>query len=847
MGGASRSEEEVLFQGTVKYTCDRGHTVGGLATLTTEFTRTCLSDGSFSQSGLVCLPKPCGVPPHAFSASRPDVAVVYGQTVTYTCLSGFATNPKDVSTTTSQLSCEEDGFVPRMPETCSPVVCNKPEFQDVERVTVSVGCDEVADDSRFKWITLDARITYNCGEGFTITGETSGAKSVTAVCGASGDVEVEGSQESLPTSICHRVRCGKPAAVIHAQLRLEDDGQKAVYTCDAGYATSEGKTTFETQCEATGHFSPVDQCQNIDDCRVHTCGPHGTCVDGVNSYSCDCAPGFEETDVDGEKVCGNIDDCGGVGCGGYGTCVDLVDGYRCQCSSGFEQITQGNDLICAAKSCGNVSVANSRTPMPLSLSYPESQTIQCAEGYSTDSSRSAESSSFVVECTADGSLINVQACQPVQCNAMPPMKYINPMVQVQYVFGQNAAVQCMDGYSDDGTVGGSTSFSTSCLSDGSWTLSDCSAISCGSFSSPSNGVATPAHASFAGLVHVSCDAGHSLTQASQVREAAYTCTSSGVYDIVSPQGVEISNTPTCYPVSCGVPPTVLNATADRTSEVTFGEAVTFSCDEGTTDGGVFDGNTFFTITCSDGGSFSTVSTCSVPTFSFVAVVKDATTGSSLSGALISWTTVSRSGTATTSETGATLVGVPSGPVKLVAEHSGYTPGEQVIVYPETCEREVPLIMSPVMQATGWRIVLTWSMEPLDVDLHVYWGTTSNPLKYQVYYRNKCTPLMTLDVDDRFSEGPETVTIPDWPSCRVDGEACKLLVKVNNYSRQPQMTDVKIEMYNGEALKKTFKVTNGQALNPASGEMESVSLSWWPAALLSDGTVQACHPTLGCVN
>ena len=64
-----------------------------------------------------------------------------------------------------------------------------------------------------------------------------------------------------------------------------------------------------------------------------------------------------------------------------------------------------------------------------------------------------------------------------------------------------------------------------------------------------------------------------------------------------------------------------------------------------------------------------------------------------------------------------------------------------------------------MQATGWRIVLTWGMSPLDVDLHKNWGTISNPLKYQVYYRNKNTPLMSLDVD-RFSEGPETVTIPD---------------------------------------------------------------------------------------
>ena len=53
------------------------------------------------------------------------------------------------------------------------------------------------------------------------------------------------------------------------------------------------ETTFETHCEATGHFPPVRHYRNVDDCRVHTCGPHGTCVDGVNSDSCYCDPGFQ--------------------------------------------------------------------------------------------------------------------------------------------------------------------------------------------------------------------------------------------------------------------------------------------------------------------------------------------------------------------------------------------------------------------------------------------------------------------------------------------------------------------------------------------------------------------------
>ena len=62
------------------------------------------------------------------------------------------------------------------------------------------------------------------------------------------------------------------------------------------------KTTFETHCEATGHFPSVRQYRNVDACRVHTCGPHGTCVDGVNSDNCYCDPGFQETEVDRVKL-----------------------------------------------------------------------------------------------------------------------------------------------------------------------------------------------------------------------------------------------------------------------------------------------------------------------------------------------------------------------------------------------------------------------------------------------------------------------------------------------------------------------------------------------------------------
>ena len=74
----------------------------------------------------------------------------------------------------------------------------------------------------------------------------------------------------------------------------------SVFAC--GYATSENKPTFETHCEASEN-SPFHQCRNVDDCRMHTCGPRGTFFDGVSSHRCGC-------DIDGEKVCENHDDCG---------------------------------------------------------------------------------------------------------------------------------------------------------------------------------------------------------------------------------------------------------------------------------------------------------------------------------------------------------------------------------------------------------------------------------------------------------------------------------------------------------------------------------------------------------
>ena len=102
-----------------------------------------------------------------------------------------------------------------------------------------------------------------------------------------------------------------------------------------------------------------------------------------------------------------------------------------------------------------------------------------------------------------------------------------------------------------------------------------------------------------------------------------------------------------------------------------------------------------------------VSTCSELIFSFVAFVRDAIAASSFAGAVITWETVSRSGTARTSSTVAALLDVPIGLLcKLIGELTVYTAGVPVVGITEVCNHKVPRVTAPMLQATRLRIVLT---------------------------------------------------------------------------------------------------------------------------------------------
>ncbi|KAI8512863.1 hypothetical protein Bbelb_095020 [Branchiostoma belcheri] len=69
--------------------------------------------------------------------------------------------------------------------------------------------------------------------------------------------------------------------------------------------------------------------RDIDECISAPCQNGAVCQEGVNSFTCQCVPGYTGTlcEID-------IDECASSPCLGGGTCVDHVNGYSCVCPKG---------------------------------------------------------------------------------------------------------------------------------------------------------------------------------------------------------------------------------------------------------------------------------------------------------------------------------------------------------------------------------------------------------------------------------------------------------------------------------------------------------------------------------
>lgn len=145
---------------------------------------------------------------------------------------------------------------------------------------------------------------------------------------------------------------------------------------------------------------------------------------------------------------------------------------------------------------------------------------------------------------------------------------------------------------------------------------------------------------------------------------------------------------------------------------------------------------------------------------------------------------------------------------------GYVTGYTNVVCTNMNNTSQDAVLSPVLSESEYRVVLTWSSSPSDLDSHA-----SGPLSagdfFHVYYSKKTATdndltVATLDYDDTSSYGPETITL----NKTLDG-VYKYSVhdysnRNNSSSTALSMSGAKVQVYAGNALIAEYSVPINKA-------------------------------------
>ena len=119
-------------------------------------------------------------------------------------------------------------------------------------------------------------------------------------------------------------------------------------------------------------------------------------------------------------------------------------------------------------------------------------------------------------------------------------------------------------------------------------------------------------------------------------------------------------------------------------------------------------------------------------------------------------------TIVTDENGCYSVTLPIGNYTLYAEKPGFVAVSFNIVVQTVATNNQNASITPIISGDKFRVVLTWGLDPRDLDSHME-GTLSNGGKFHVFYGSKSAfdgevEVCNLDVDDVTSYGPETITL-----------------------------------------------------------------------------------------
>ncbi|XP_030849096.1 fibropellin-1 isoform X11 [Strongylocentrotus purpuratus] len=153
---------------------------------------------------------------------------------------------------------------------------------------------------------------------------------------------------------------------LRMQIFREDINECSPDPCENGGRCSDGVDSFTCAC-APGYTGPTCGTDN-NECSPDPCENGGRCSDGVDSFTCACAPGYTG------PTCGtDINECSPDPCENGGRCSDGANTFTCACAPGYTGPTCGTDINeCSPDPCENGGRCSDGV---------DSFTCACAPGY----------------------------------------------------------------------------------------------------------------------------------------------------------------------------------------------------------------------------------------------------------------------------------------------------------------------------------------------------------------------------------------------------------------------------------------------------------------------------------
>lgn len=617
------------------YTCEYGYTldkkIAGYSN--SVFAVYCHANGTLEPKLRIdgvssCKPVECGAPPtlaHAIHAEGlSEMIVAFPDVVAYKCEPGWSLDGALDGPTSFNVSCQAHGQFKTAPYECK-------NMDDCEGNRCGANGD-CKDKSNPTGVHLND-YQCDCHSGFETKVEEENGTSY-HVCGNIPDCPLEachpGSCQDLVNDYackcpegykigkneaeglkhdCLPLSCGTPPTHANATFTGGDRVylEKVKYTCKEGYTldgSPHGTSTFEITCGLTSTDKTVGYTA-LETCQLITCGATAPLsFASMNATKLLFSEAVTYTCDEGYSTNGDCDSTS-------------KPSFLMHCVSNGSIVNA--DGSTAPKQCLPVSAGSpDEADLPFAtfskeeMFYPDSTSVTCKLGFSTDPENPANPSkkTFQLYAATDCAFEDHPICQNVSCGMPPRVDYAEIPQSTKVVFPNFVKYTAVTGYTLDGNADGEKSFKVTCSADGTFMGQDVELkpVRCGTPKDLANAEHSDEEATFGQTVKYTCLDGFSTDGKAPVLQIG---ANNLEFDVkCQATGKFTDPTESCVPVVCGQAPAQPHAKIGDNKSFVVGDSGTFTCLPGYSLSGVLNaGDISFEVVCVSFGQWLTTGVC----------------------------------------------------------------------------------------------------------------------------------------------------------------------------------------------------------------------------------------------